>query len=292
MKTYPIARWRSAIRRNRPVVQGGSLLAAIIAFAAYVAYEYTIFSPLSTTLQHEKIIDLDEVLALTVLFCVGLLVLTWRLVLSERREVARRVSAEHRSHHDFLTGLANRRQFDQELEASIAAPPRIGGAHAVFMLDLNDFKRINDVYGHATGDEVLIHVAMRLQRAVREGDLVARFGGDEFVILARQLAGAEEASRIALRVIKELDQPITIASIQHQIGIAVGIALFPQDGQNDVEIMRKADTALYRAKVKSGSASRFFEAAIDTRVRECDAVEGELPAAISAGTIQPPTTNH
>jgi diguanylate cyclase (GGDEF)-like protein len=258
-----------------------------------IAYKFDIFSNAPGLTPQEHVIELNEALASAALLCVSLLVLSWRLLHSQRREMARRIEAEHRArelaHQDALTGLPNRRQFDQELKVALAAPPRADGAHAVFLLDLNGFKRVNDVYGHATGDEVLINVAMRLRRAIREGDLVVRFGGDEFAILARQLTGAEEATSIALRVIKEFEGPITIEATHHQIGVGIGIALIPQDGQNDAEIMRKADIALYRAKAEPGSSSSscFFDAAMDARIRERDLIERELRAAIRDGAVQP-----
>jgi diguanylate cyclase (GGDEF)-like protein len=109
----------------------------------------------------------------------------------------------------------------------LSAPPHSHGAHAVLLLDLNAFKRVNDLYGHGIGDEVLINIAMQLRRAARQEDLVTRFGGDEFAILARALAGSEDATNIALRVIKELDQPITTGPLKHHVGVSIGIALFP-----------------------------------------------------------------
>jgi diguanylate cyclase (GGDEF)-like protein len=286
-----IERLKRTFMRQRNSFIEGLLLLATMAVATFIAYEYDIFSNSQGVTSQEHVIELDEAVALAAVFCVGLLVISWRLLLSLRREVARRTESEQRArelaHQDSLTGLPNRRQFDQELKAAIAAPPRIDGAHAVLLLDLNDFKRINDLYGHATGDEVLINVARRLQWAVREGDLVVRFGGDEFAVLARQLAGAEEATSIALRVIKELDQPITFGSTRHQIGVGIGIALIPQDGQNAAEIMRKADIALYRAKAERASTSRFFEASMDSRIRERDLIERELRTAIYDGAVQP-----
>ena len=157
----------------------------------------------------------------------------------------------------------------------------------MLLLDLSDFKRVNDVYGHGVGDEVLVKVAMRLQRAARSDDLVARFGGDEFAILARQLSGAEEATSIALRIIKEFDHPIAIGSTQHQIQVGIGIALIPQDSQSDSEIMRRADIALYRAKTERCSALCFFDVAMDDRVRERDLIERELRTAIGTSAVQP-----
>src|SRR5580704_1240330 len=210
MQVHPIEQLKRAIMRHRSTFYESLLLLTTMAVATWIAYEYDIFSNSNGVATQEHVIELDEAVALAALLCVGLLIICWRLLLSLRREVARRTESEQRArelaHQDSLTGLPNRRQFDQELKAAIAAPPRIDGAHAVLLLDLNDFKRINDLYGHATGDEVLINVARRLQWAVREGDLVVRFGGDEFAVLARQLAGAEEATSIALRVIKELNK--------------------------------------------------------------------------------------
>lgn len=291
MQSHWIERLKQAISRQRPIIQDGVLLFAFMAFTAFIAYEFEIFTHSPGMLPEKRIVQLDEALALVAIFCVGLLVLTWRLVRAQRREVTRRIEAERLArdlaHQDSLTGLPNRRHFDQELKGAIAAPPRIDGTHAVLLLDLNDFKRVNDVYGHGTGDEVLINVAMRLQRAVRDGDLVVRFGGDEFAILARHLSGAEDATSIALRVIKELDQPIATGSTRHKIGVGIGIALFPQDGQNDAEIMRKADIAMYRAKAAPGSASCFFELEMETRIRERDLIERELRNAISDGALQP-----
>jgi diguanylate cyclase (GGDEF)-like protein len=288
MQVHLIRRLKLAIRRYRTALRDGFFLLALMSVATLIAYQYDIFPNALGVPTQARVIELDEVIALAGLFCAGLFALSWRRLL---REVARRTSAEHRARElalqDPLTGLPNRRQFDQELRTAIAGPPRTDGAHAVFLLDLDNFKHVNDVYGHGVGDEVLINVAMRLNRAVREGDLVVRFGGDEFAILARQLGGAEEATSIALRVIREFYHPITTGTTRHQIGVSIGIALIPQDGESQAEIMRKADIAMYRAKAEPGSASRFFEVEMDARIRERDLIERDLPAAISNGDVQP-----
>jgi len=278
--------------RHRLTLQESVLLLAFMAVATLIAFEYDIFPNAPGAPAREHVIELDEALALGTLLCVGLLVLSWRFLRSQRREVARRVAAEKHAGElamqDALTGLANRRRFDQELKAAIAAPPRTDGSHAVLLLDLNSFKRVNDLYGHGIGDEVLINIAMRLRQACREDDLIARLGGDEFAILARQLAGSEDATSIALRVIKELEQPIITGSMHHKVGAGIGIALLPQDGLNESDILRKADVALYRAKEeKPQSASCFFDAEMDARIRERDLIERDLRAAIAIGAVQP-----
>ena len=271
-------------------LQDGLLLAAVFAIAVMLAFEYDIFWGPHAAVSQEREIELDEALALGTLLSLGLLAMSWRLLRAQRREMNRRIVAERRARElalqDVLTGLPNRRRFDQEIKAAIASPPRSNGAHAILLLDFNNFKRVNDVYGHGTGDEVLIEVAARLQRAVRDGDLVVRLGGDEFAILARHLAGPEDATSIALRVIKEFDVPVTIGSTRHPIGVGIGIALFPQDGQTIEEVLRKADIALYRAKAEGVSASRFFEPEMDAHIRERDLIERDLRNAIEAGTVE------
>jgi diguanylate cyclase (GGDEF)-like protein len=283
-------RCRGLIAQYWPRMREALLLAIVMIAATFSAYRYDLFSSVRTSGTHDKVIDLDELLALSALLVVGLLILCWRLLQSQRREVERRAEAEREArilaNQDSLTGLPNRRQFDLELRAALAAPPKLGGAHAVMMLDLNDFKIINDVYGHAVGDEVLIAVSRRLESAVRDGDLVARFGGDEFAILARQLSGAEEATNIALRIIRELEQPVSIGAVQHRTGVGVGVAMAPADANDASEILRKADIALYRAKSESSSALSFFEESLDVRLRERDQLERELRNAISNGTVQ------
>lgn len=186
---------------------------------------------------------------------------------------------------DGLTGLPNRRQFDDALKAALAAPPRDGAVHGIFLLDLNGFKRIDNVHGHAIGDEVLIVVAQRLLSALRDGDLLARFGGDEFAILARHLVGAEGANNVALRVIHALESPIVTGSLQHQVGVGIGVAFVPDDAAVPDEALRKADVALYRAKAERRSAVRFFEPNMDCQLRERHRMEVDLRRAWQSGGI-------
>lgn len=276
-------------RHKRSIRDLGVLIAALLV-AAFIVFEIDVFEKEGVTDQHQETIELDEVMLLGGLLSVGLLIFAARVNLAQKREMARRLEAEHRARElafqDGLTGLPNRRQFDDALKEAVAALPRAGAAHAVLLLDLNGFKQINDVHGHAVGDEVLVVVAQRLMSAIRGGDLVARLGGDEFVILAKHASGSEAATNVALRVMQALQQPIATGNIQHQIGAGIGIALIPHDGTSVTDIMRKADVALYRAKAERRSALRFFEPQMDEQVRERDAMERALREAVAANEIR------
>lgn len=154
------------------------------------------------------------------------------------------------------------------------------------MLDLNGFKRINDVHGHPTGDEALVQTAIRLRKAIRHNDMVARLGGDEFAILARHLAGVEAAATLALKIIKALKNPVHTGAGEHAIGAGIGIALAPTDGADAEMLLRKADVALHRAKALGLSALRFFEEEMDHHIRERYILERDLRAAIGPNKLE------
>jgi diguanylate cyclase (GGDEF)-like protein len=228
---------------------------------------------LSGKLEDDKRIEFQEAVVLAGLLILAVLFFGWRRMVEQEREITRRIAAERRSHElahsDLLTGLANRRQFEDMLKATIGTPPSAQCVHAVLLLDLNGFKMINDVYGHGAGDAVLVIVAQRLSSAMREGDLLARIGGDEFGVIASHLADAEAATGIATRIMKSLEAPIEVGSHQHRLGIGIGVALIPRDGTSAEAILRKADIALYRAKADKHSSARFFEAADSSQTSDC-----------------------
>jgi diguanylate cyclase (GGDEF)-like protein len=282
---------RRFVIRHRVTIGDAAILAAGLAVASYVAFDVDVFMHASELSPQNAVIELDEVALLGALLAIGLLIFGWRRYAEQKREVQRRMAAEAHArelaYQDVLTGLPNRRQFDEALSAALAAPPRAGAAHALYLLDLNGFKQVNDVHGHGAGDEVLIVVGQRLRSAMRDGDMVARFGGDEFAILAHHLAGPEAAANVALRVIEALQAPIAGGAAMHHVGAGIGIALLPADASTLEEAMRKADVALYRAKAERRSALRFFEAQMDQRIHEREAMERALRDAIAAGEIAP-----
>lgn len=285
---------RSFVIRHRVTLQDLSVILAIMLVAVFLAFEFDVYANQNSVTVREETLELDEVLTLGGLLSFGLLIfasLTTRRYREQTREAGRRLAAEQHARklafQDPLTGLPNRRQFDEALNAAIAAPPRAGGSHAVFLLDLNGFKQVNDVYGHGAGDELLNIVAQRLSTAVRDGDLVARLGGDEFAILSKHLMGAEAATNIAMRVLHALEEPILAGRKSHQVESGIGIALIPSDATTLREALRKADIALYRAKSERRSALRFFEEEMDRRVQERDQLDRDLRAAIAADRIRP-----
>jgi diguanylate cyclase (GGDEF)-like protein len=277
--------------RHRLSIRDGLILGAGFGVAVYIAFACDIFVNQDHVTVHQETIELDEALLLGVLLAIGLLIFAWRRYAEQKREATLRRQAEERARElslqDALTGLPNRRRFDEALDTAVASPARAGAAHAVFLLDLNGFKRINDVHGHAAGDRALIEISGRLVKAMRVGDIVARFGGDEFAILAHHLADPEVATGIAMRVIEIHRDPIMIGSDAHAVGTGIGISLISSDMRDPAEALRQADIALYRAKDEGRSALRFFAAEMDDRVQEHDRMIRELDAAIAAHHIRP-----
>jgi len=186
---------------------------------------------------------------------------------TERRRAAdelreARARLEHLAYHDSLTNLPNRAAFNEHLVAAIADAGRAGRSLAVLYIDLDDFKLVNDGFGHAAGDELLVHCAERLRAACRRGDLVARQGGDEFLILVRDSESDEHARRaaeaVAVSVRETLSRDFLVAGVSAYITPSIGVSLFPQDGTSSEELLKKADIALYAAKHAGRDSHRYY----------------------------------
>jgi len=182
---------------------------------------------------------------------------------------------------DALTALPNRFFFLDRLKQNIAQAQREGGKLAVLFIDLDRFKSINDSLGHSAGDQLLRKAAARLRECVREGDTVARLGGDEFTILINPLKSTETASAVAEHVLASLSDPFFIDSLENVVTASIGIAVYPSDGTNGEELMRNADTAMYRAKDAGRGTYVFFEEAMNAEVVRRSTLERELRQAIA-----------
>lgn len=169
----------------------------------------------------------------------------------ERRKAEELV--KHLANHDALTGLANRRLLEEIFQSLEAIARRKGAPMAVLFLDLDGFKPINDEFGHNVGDTILRKVAERLLATVRESDVVARFGGDEFVILLPELPRQDDVVSVAEKVLRAMQQPLRIQGHVRTIGASVGVASYPQDGKDFAALVRCADQAMYAAKSRGKS---------------------------------------
>jgi diguanylate cyclase (GGDEF)-like protein len=194
---------------------------------------------------------------------------------TERRRAEAQI--EHMARHDALTGLANRVLFKERVARALLASRE---QHAVLCLDLDKFKPVNDSFGHAVGDLLLLAVARRLQACVREGDTVARLGGDEFAVLMTGLERPEDAGSLAQRVIESIEAPFMLTDTLVSVGVSIGAAVSPADGVTPEDLLKHADIALYRAKADERGTFRYFEAEMDARQKSRLALERDLRQAL------------
>ncbi len=205
-------------------------------------------------------------------------------------EITEREAAEARAQslarHDPLTGLANRRHFLEELERRLALVAANDDGFALMFVDLDRFKPINDVHGHAIGDQLLQTIATRLSGCLREDSFAARLGGDEFAVLLEDTADRERIAVAARRVLNELSAPILVNGLKLTVGASIGIAICPSDGRSAADILQRGDAAMLRAKEERG-AFTFFDSSIDEQLKSKASLEAELRSAIPAGDIVP-----
>jgi diguanylate cyclase (GGDEF)-like protein len=174
----------------------------------------------------------------------------------EREHVVEQL--RHMAQHDPLTGLPNRASMQQRLALAVEIAKRNRKKLAVMMVDLNDFKRINDGRGHPVGDHVLAAVAGRLRSSVRGSDTVARYGGDEFVVLAGELDRAEDAGHIAEKVADMVSVPLPVDGAVEKVGCSIGISVYPDDSEDPDGLIERADRAMYAAKAAKNQRYAYF----------------------------------
>ena len=202
---------------------------------------------------------------------------------TERRQAAEKIA--FLATHDALTGLPNRTLFHEWLGAALSATGK-GERVAVFYLDLDRFKKINDTLGHPIGDELLKAVAERLSRCVRSVDTVARIGGDEFAIIQPALGEPRNAAVLAKRIIRSVEAQYEIAGHEIVISTSIGIAVAPEDGVDADCLIKNADMALYSAKTAERGTYRFFKAEMDARINARADIEADLRKALSNGEFE------
>jgi diguanylate cyclase (GGDEF)-like protein/PAS domain S-box-containing protein len=170
---------------------------------------------------------------------------------------------QHRATFDELTDVPNRFLFLEHSRRMLAQARRLGTSLALLYIDLDDFKIVNDTYGHHVGDKVLGKAAARLRERVRSADILARIGGDEFTVLLGDLENRQAADKVAREIIDSLTRPYAVGGLECRIGVSIGVSFFPQDGESVEELLKQADAAMYRAKDQGGNVSCAYESGCD-----------------------------
>jgi len=182
--------------------------------------------------------------------------------------------------HDTLSGLPNRMLFSQTIDHALRHDAKKTCGAALFYIDLDRFKEINDTFGHDTGDAVIIAVSARIRSVMRSCDFSARFGGDEFALFLDNINSMRDCEMIARRLLEAIRKPLDVSGVKIGIGVSIGIAMSPSDAQDRETLMRLADLALYRAKKDGRNRFAFFEPSMDENLRRRKAAEDELRRAI------------
>ena len=198
---------------------------------------------------------------------------------TERKRAQERIT--HLAKFDELTGLANRTQFRERINSMLATVHERQSPLTIHLIDLDRFKSINDTLGHPIGDKLLKEVAFRLSAVIKPGDMITRFGGDEFVVLQTVTERRQDAEWLAKRLARTLKEPFEIDGHRIDIGASIGIAMAPIDGVNADELLKKADMALYSAKNGGGGGHRFFAMDMEAAVQERRALELDLRDALA-----------
>lgn len=199
---------------------------------------------------------------------------------TERKRHEQRI--EHMTHHDALTDLPNRAAFNTCIAATLDLAAEAGDSFAVLSIDLDRFKSVNDVFGHAVGDQLLREVSIRLASAC-QGAFLARIGGDEFAVITPTGPQPGTAEALAERLVDAIDTDIAIDGHSLRVGLTVGVALFPHDGADALTLVANADAALYRAKKEARGSIRFFEVSMDKQLREKRVLQEDLRSAAMRG---------
>lgn len=182
---------------------------------------------------------------------------------------------------DALTRMPNRLLFTEQLQKEIAQAEFSRQKLAVLYIDLDQFKKVNEIFGHSIGDQLLCEASQRIQDNMSETNTIARLGGDEFAIIIPQLNATHQASDVANNLIHRLSKPFMIQNEENIVAASIGIAVYPNDGNSVAELMRNSDIAMYRAKQKNGNQYVFFEESMNAEVVNRNTIERELRRAIS-----------
>ena len=262
-----------------PVVAVALFVGAILTlhFTGMAAFTVTPIAGLGGGADSETFIAMASAIAMVALLIVGAGISTHLVERSTYTDS--QVKLRHQALHDALTEIANRRAFAEALSAECRKLERYGRGFALLTIDLDRFKPVNDTLGHPVGDEVLRRVARRLRSAIREGDLLARTGGDEFAVIAYGARTSEEAEAVAARIVEVLCRPFVIDGQVAEIGASVGLCFAPDHGTDAEQLVHHADVALYTAKNEGRARFCLFRPELNDALQRRRTIEADLRRA-------------
>src|SRR5580692_3259637 len=276
--------WQRRDKRDAIVILG----IAVLTYAVGTAYDFAL-ALFQFGIDHSDY-EADDIIFVLFVLSLAMMVYGFRRYQDVSREIKARTIAElearNLARHDPLTGLPNRRFFEERLEECLG-PASTTHQVAVLMMDLDGFKLVNDVHGHAVGDKALSEFARRVSVIVRAAAFLARIGGDEFTIIMPKITSLDDPTNLARRIAATVAEPFEIENVSAEFGVGIGIAIAPNDGVLADELVRRADRALYRAKAAGRSCVRFFEQEMDTHIERRIQIERDLRSAIASDSIVP-----
>lgn len=279
----------SSNRSRRRAVTDAVVIAVLAVLVLAIALVTDAFDRFAQFAEQHESWQLDEIVSTILIAGLAGFIYAVRRMQDMSREVRLRIAAENEStrlaYTDTVTGLPNRRGFELHLEEALRSGGGERRSFSLMLIDLDNFKYVNDVHGHDAGDILLSAIGRRLQESLREGDSAARLGGDEFIVIALSAPGSTDAARMAMRISRTLAAPLDLGGTEIETGASVGVAMYPTDGTDGITLTRRADMALYRAKKEGRGETRFFEPSMDAAVNERVRIESALRAAIRADEV-------
>lgn len=255
----------------------------LLHFTGMAAFEVTPIEGFSSGRDSEAFTAMAAAIAVAAMIIVGTGIST-HLVEEGRADAQRRLSQI--AMHDMLTGLSNRHSFVTQLEGECANLHANAQPFALLLIDLDRFKAVNDTMGHPVGDQLLKSVAMRLQQVARCDDVIARIGGDEFAMMARDVGDRGDAQRLAGKIVEVLSSPFKLDGYTVEIGASVGVTLAPSDSDDAAALTQQADVALYRAKREGRGRVCVFNPSLTNELMERCAFENELRHALASDSFK------
>ncbi|WP_085297793.1 putative bifunctional diguanylate cyclase/phosphodiesterase [Cognaticolwellia mytili] len=257
-------------------------LLAVITF--WLAQKYDVFEYLVKISRTYEEYEVDEILTLVMISALSLAALTIKNNKRLKQEVLKRVKAEQSikkmAFYDSLTGLPNRELCINRFEHILNQAARTSDLAAVLFIDLDNFKEVNDNYGHEAGDVLLKQFTARLLGELRKGDTLSRFAGDEFIILLESVSSVNNVTILAKKILDCIQLPFQIDVNEITVGMSVGIAIYPSDGQEASKLLKHADTAMYHAKHEGKNTFRFYSSELNTQARNKLIIASQLRQAL------------